>query len=348
MEIKEIKEKEKWENFLLKIEEKTFLQSFNWGEFQKMLGNKIWRLAIFEKSELVALAQVVKIKARRGKFLFVPHGPLVLSLKNEDKSKFKKKEILESLLKELKAIAGREKVSFIRIAPIWQRSDELKKIFKDLGLIEAPLHIHPEVTWQLDISKEEETLLAEMRKTTRYLIKQGLRNTELKIEKSKEAKNIEIFNALYQETVNRHNFTPFSLDYLKKEFSAFSADNQILIFLAKYRGEYLASAFIIFWQGIAFYHQGASVQKYPKVSASYLLQWEAIKEAKKRDCKIYNFWGIAPEKAGKKHPWWGLTLFKKGFGGEKKEYLKTQDLPLSISYWLTFFFEKLRKIKRNL
>ncbi|GAI33015.1 unnamed protein product, partial [marine sediment metagenome] len=27
--------------------------------------------------------------------------------------------------------------------------------------------------------------------------------------------------------------------------------------------------------------------------ASYLLQWEAIKEAKNRGCKLYNFWGIA-------------------------------------------------------
>jgi lipid II:glycine glycyltransferase (peptidoglycan interpeptide bridge formation enzyme) len=169
---------------------------------------------------------------------------------------------------------------------------------------------------------------------------------DLKIKKSQNPKDIEIFNTLYQKTVNRHHFIPFSLNYLKNEFSAFLADGQILMFLAEYQGECLASAIIIFWQGMAFYHQGASSQKYPKIPASYLLQWEAIKEAKNRGCKIYNFWGIT-EIDSKKHPFWGLTCFKKGFGGYEKKYVKTQDLPLSIGYWLTFAFEKLRKKKRG-
>lgn len=32
MEIKEIKNKTLWEEFLMKVEEKTFLQSWNWEE----------------------------------------------------------------------------------------------------------------------------------------------------------------------------------------------------------------------------------------------------------------------------------------------------------------------------
>ena len=108
---------------------------------------------------------------------------------------------------------------------------------------------------------------------------------------------------------------------------------------------------VIFWQGIGFYHQGASVNS--KIPASYLLQWEAIKEAQRRGCHLYNFWGIAPindncEIMNKKHPWAGLSLFKMGFGGEPKQYVKTQDLPLSKKYWLTYLFEKARKLKRGL
>jgi len=112
---------------------------------------------------------------------------------------------------------------------------------------------------------------------------------------------------------------------------------------------------IIYWQSIAFYHQGASV--FSKIPASYLLQWEAIKEAKKRGCGIYNFWGIAPgiknsndlkSSKIKRHPWWGLSLFKIGFGGYKKEYVKTQDYPLKKSYIFTRIFENIRKIRRGL
>lgn len=341
LEVKEIKDKKIWEDFLLGCQEKTFLQSWNWGEFQKMMGDKIWRLGAYDESGLVGEAQVSKVEAKRGKFLFLPHGPTIKS-----KVKTQKSKVLERLIEELKEIAKKESCSFIRVAPIWQRTEENKKIFKNLDFRVAPIHTHPEITWELNLKKPEEELLRAMRKTTRYLIKQGLKNEELKIEKSQDPKDIEIFNDLYQKTVDRHHFVPFSFNYLKNEFSVFLPDNQVLIFLAKYQGECSASAIVIFWQGIAFYHQGASFQKYPKVPASYLLQWEAIKEAKRRGCKLYNFWGIA-ETESKKHPFWGLTLFKKGFGGYEKKYVKTQDLPLSFKYWFTFIFEKLRKKKRG-
>jgi len=350
MEIKNIEDKGIWENFLLKCEEKTFLDSWNWGEFQKMMGNKIWRLGIYFGRELFSTTLVVKIKARRGTFLFVPHAPTIIQNSKfkiqNDKLKFKIK-ILEILLEELKKIAKDERASFIRIAPIWERSEENNKIFKDLGFREAPIHMHPEVTWELDIAKPEEELLMNMRKTTRYLIRQAQKIEDIKVEQSNTLEAIAEFNKLYQETVDRHHFIPFSLDYLKNEFSAFSPDNEISIFLGKYKNEIVSTGIFVFWQNIGFYHHGASSLKYPKIPISYLLLWEAIKEAKQRGCQKFNFWGISPENQ-RNHPWYGLTLFKMGFGGYKKEYVKTRDLPLSKKYWLTYFFEKLRKTKRGL
>ncbi len=341
-EIKEILNKDIWENFLSECQKKTFLDSWNWGEFQKKSGNKIWRFGIYDNQQLVGVVLVIEIKAKRGTFLFVPHGPVV---KNPTP------KFLKSLLVELKKIATSENASFIRISPIWERTEENIRIFNDLGFREAPIHMHPEVTWELDITPIEEKLLMNMRKTTRYLIKQGLKNQDLKIIQSQKIKDIEVFNQLYQTTVDRHHFIPFSLNYLKNEFETFLPDDQILIFLARYKNEILASAIMIFWQKIGFYHHGSSTLKYPKIPASYLLQWEAIKEAKKRGCELYNFWGIVDEseksKDFKRHPWTGLTLFKKGFDGYKKEYVKTQDLIISKKYWLNYIIEKFRKIKRR-
>ena len=337
MEVKLIKEKATWENFLLGCSEKTFLQSWNWGESQIKNGNKIWRFGIYGGNSLLGIALVIKIVAKRGTFSFCPHGPII---------KNPKFEILNTLLEKLKEIAKEEGASFIRISPVWERNKENIEIFKNLGFREAPIHIHPELTWELDITPPEDNLLMQMRKTTRYLIRQAQKNSDVKIEMSQSLDNLEKFNELYQTTVDRHHFAPFSLDYLKNEVSVFLPDNQIVIFLGKYKEELIASAIIIFWQGIAFYHQGASSLRYPRISASYLLQWEATKEAKKRGCKIYNFWGIASTES-KRHPWAGLTLFKKGFGGYKKEYVKTQDLPLSSKYWLNYLVEKIRKFKRG-
>ena len=346
MEVKEINNKEIWENFLSECKEKTFLNSWNWGEFQRKEGNKIWRLGAYDNEQIVGGTLIIKVEARRGTFLFVPHGPSA-----REQGRGNRKQILEVLLEELKKIVKEEGASFIRVASIWERNEENVRIFREIGFKEAPIHMHPEVTWEMDIKPSEENLLMDMRKTTRYLIRQGLKDQDLTIIQSKKIEDVEVFNRLYQATVNRHHFVPFSLDCLKNEFETFLPDNQILTFLARYKDEVIASAIMVFWQKIGFYHHGASSLKYPKVPASYLLQWEAIKEAKKRGCEFYNFWGIADKseesKDFKKHPWAGLTLFKKGFGGYKKEYVKTQDLILSQKYWLNYIIEKLRKIKRR-
>lgn len=342
MEIREIKDKNLWEDFLTECEEKTFLQSWNWGEFNKMMGDKIWRIGIYINEQLIATAFFYKIKARRGTFIFVPHGPVII--KHET---YNIKQILKLFLEELKNIAEEEKCDFIRIAPIWERTDENIKIFRELGLKDAPIHIHPEVTWELDITLSKEELLAKMRKTTRYLIRQAGKNPEVKISSSIDINDINEFNELNQKTVDRHHFAPFSLNFIKNEFSAFASDSQISIFLGKYKEELVSSGIFVFWQEIAFYHHGASSLKYPKIPVSYLLLWEAIREAKRRDCRKFNFWGIVPE-SERNHPWAGLSLFKMGFGGYKKEYVKTQDFPLSKKYWLTYLFEKLRKFKRGL
>jgi len=340
MYILELNNKENWESFLLRCDEKTFLDSWNWGEFQKKMGEKIWRLGIYDNEQLISLALVIKVKAKRGTFLFVPHGPVVeLGIKNYK---------LRILIDKLKEIAKQEKAHFIRIAPIWQKTEENIKVFRDLGFIPAPIHIHPEVTWELDIRESEQELLMNMRKTTRYLIRQAQKNTDIEIVKTQNIEDLKKFNEIYCSTATRHKFVPFSLDYIQNQFSSFLSDDQILILLGKYKNEIVSSAIIVFWQNIGFYHHGASLSKYNRVPVSYLLQWEAIKEAKERECQRYNFWGIAPDD-NKKHPWAGLSLFKKGFGGYRKEYVKTQDLPLSKVYSLiTRPFEKIRKIKRRL
>lgn len=285
-ELKEIKNKSVWEDFLLSVKEKTFLQSWNWGVFNEKMGNEILRYGIYQKGELVATAFILKVKARRGSFIFLPHGP---NLKKLDFSF--KKEIVSFLLKELKKIAKKENYVSVKIAPLWKRTKENINVFKELGFIDAPIHIHPDITWELDLNTDKESLLSNMRKTTRYLIRKGEREKDLQIVKSRKVEDVKEFNKIYQITKSRQAFTPFSLDYLKNQFNSFIGDDQILVLLAKYKGETIASGIFVFWENIGFYHHGSSSLKYPKIPASYLLLWKAIEEAKERGCKKFNFWG---------------------------------------------------------
>jgi len=343
MEIKEVKNKETWENFFLRCEEKTFLQSWNWGEFQKKNKNKIWRFGVYETGNLISCILVIKFIAKRGTFFLVPHGPVVKNAARDIKL-----SILKTLTNILIKLAREEKIDFIRISPIWTRNDENTKIFKTMGFMAAPLHSHPEASWKLNINHSENQLLSQMRKTTRYLIKQAERNKDIEIIKSYDMHNVELFNKLHLEVVKIHKFVPFSLDYFQKEFDSFAGDGEISILFAKYKGEFAAASYVVFWSGIGFYHHAALLPKYHKIALSYLLQWTAIKEARNRGCTLYDFWGYVDPKNQTRHPWAGPTLFKMGFGGQKYEYAMTQDYIISYKYWLSYGIEKLRKIKRRL
>jgi len=346
LKIEEIENKEIWENFFLKdVNNKTFLQSFSWGEFNRELKNKVWRLGVFKGDQLIAVCLVIKITAKRGSFLLIQHGPNIATGQKQEY----KQEILKTLINKLKSIAKKERCSFIRISPLLERNEENKTMFKELGFINSAMHANAyESTWKLDLSLKEEDILKNMRKTTRYLIRQAQKNSEIEVYKSENPKDIDFYNKLNRETAHHKKFVPFSFDFIKNEFRVLSENKEALLFFAKYQNEIIAGALVIFWSGIAFYHQAAFSPKHHKLPVSYFLQWEIIKEAKIRKCFFYDFWGYIEPESNRNHPWSGPSLFKRGFGGRPYYYIKTQDLPLSFRYWPVFLFEKIRKINRNL
>ncbi|MBU4350708.1 peptidoglycan bridge formation glycyltransferase FemA/FemB family protein [Candidatus Parcubacteria bacterium] len=341
MEIREIENKKIWESFLDQCQERTFLQSWNWGEFSKLMDEKIWRFGIFENQELLAVALVEKKTAKRGTFLLIPHGPVL-------KNSINTSDIFNILTQKSKELALQEKAAFVRINPISERNEANIKIFKELGFRNAPLQMHPEASWKLNLEPTEAELWSKMRKTTKYLIRQGEKNQDIIISKSTSLEDVKLFSEFHDLVSERQNFIPFSLEYLEKEFKAFNRENEVCLFFARHGNEVAAGAFVIFWSGMGFYHHAISEPKFAKLSIPYRLLWEIVKEAKKRNCYLYDFWGFVDPKKQPRHPWAGPTLFKMGFGGQADEYIKTQDLIVSNKYWLTYAFEKVRKLKRRL
>lgn len=334
LKIKKIESPKTWDNFVTKQAMYTFFHSWNWGEFNKKMGDEAFRLGIYEREKLIGVALIILVSAKRGTFLFCPHGPIFAK---------DQKNYWQFFLKYIKNMGQDLKVDFARISPLELKSDIL---FKKMGFVPAPIHMSAESSWILNLTKSENELLEDMRKTTRYEIKKAIKN-KWQIIKSTSAKDMKIFLKLYHQTYERENFVPFSDKYLTEEFAAFVKVNQVILFLEKHRSKYVAGLMVIFYGKGAFYHQGATL--HPKgESASYLAQWEAILEAKRRGCGFYNFWGIAPND-NPKHPWYGLSLFKKGFGGKQVDFLHAQDYPLRRwKYYLNFIFEILRKLKRGL
>lgn len=335
--IKRIRNKKIWEDYVLNHPQVNFLHSFAWGRFQQKLGKKVLRLGVLKDKKLIGVASLIKEEAKRGTYLACPGGPLLKDWRGDD---------FHFLISYLKKEAAKQKVIFIRIRP--QLFDNLKnrKIFKKEGFRDAPMHMHAENTWQLKLKPCEEELLKDMRKNTRYSIRKA-KKMGVRVIKSQKLKDIEDFYKLQLQTAKRQHFAPFSLKFLKEQFKEFMRDSQVMLLKAEFRQKVIAMAFFIFYGKEAVYHYAATSELARKIPASYLIIWQAIKEAKKRGLEFFNFWGIASTD-DPRHRFAGVTLFKIGFGGFRVDYLHAQDLPLTKRYFLTFIFESLRRLRRRL
>jgi peptidoglycan pentaglycine glycine transferase (the first glycine) len=327
-----------WEGIVNELKPHTFLQSWSWGEFNKLNGQPVYRFGFYQEEVLIGVAQVIYIHAKRGSFFLVPHGPLVREMNSYE-------ACVDSLLDKLKTLNEYKMCSFVRVCPLLLDTDVNRKIYSSLGFRDAPIHQHPELSWMIDINREDEEILKDMRKTTRHAIRKGERDGVL-IEISDKPDGIDRFWDLYKETFTRQKFTPFSKSYIEKEFKVFKDLNKALFGFAIYEGKVVSGALIVFDDGGAYYHHGASLHT-GNVPTSQILQWRLIQEAKKRGCIYYNFWGIAPPDKPK-HPWAGLSIFKKGFGGFEEAYVHAQDYVLTPKYWINFLIETIRKYKRGL
>jgi peptidoglycan pentaglycine glycine transferase (the first glycine) len=318
-----------WEEFLLIYSPQALFQSWDWGEVQKKIGHTVYRYGVYKGNSLIGIMQIVVVKARRGTFLHIRHGPV---WKESHASNWKE------LISLLTPLVNKEKAWFIRVSPLIDNSDANVKQLKSSGFSSAPIHaMDAECCWVLDIDKSEEELLLAMRKTTRYEIRHA-QKLGITVRSTGEKTTLGDFYALYDETSRRHGFVQHQ--GIEEEFEVFGKGGNALLYIARYDNQTIAGSIILFYGSQAIYHHGASLTG--KIPASYLIQWEAIREAKRRGLKLYNFWGIAPDESIN-HPWRGITLFKKGFGGRIVNYIHAQDYAYSPFYIITKSIEHIRR-----
>lgn len=310
MEIKEIKNKEIWQEFVSSFEMAQFLHSWQWGKFQESLKRKIWRFGVYQEDELIGALMLIKNNLPFGKsYLYSPRFPILI----ENVS-------AEIFIDKIKEIGEKENSIF------WRVDLFNAQIFKDIKFVKIS-DLQPSKTILLDLTKSEEEILKEMHQKTRYNIrlaeKKGVR---VKIAQTEE--EVDIFLKLLKETAQRDKFRIYSLSYYQKLLQL--DKNFAKLFLAEYQGKIVAGNLMIFFGDTATYLHGASANEYKNVMAPYLLHWIAIKEAKRMCLKYYDFWGIDEKK------WPGVTRFKKGFGGRIFEYPGTFDLIFN-NFWYNLY-----------
>lgn len=294
---------DQWNAFVLRHGPRSgrFLQSWEWGEFQRAVGEVIHREAQEEQGTIVGLAQWIDRQVPLfGDYRFCPKGPIT-----------KVPPLPEG---GLGGVGGRQ--MFLRIEP----ADD-----SCIHQATKSLDVNPAHTLITDLTWTEDELLAQMHEKTRYNIRVAERQG---VEVDLHHGSFEDVWPLFHQTSQRGDFRLHPKSYYQKMIQMEGKEMTVFCAIAQKSGTLLAATIMIDFGDTRTYLHGASSNEHRNLMAPALLHWELIKDAKARGLPFYDWWGVAPLGAAASHPWAGISRFKRGFGGEEVVSPGTYDVVL--------------------
>jgi lipid II:glycine glycyltransferase (peptidoglycan interpeptide bridge formation enzyme) len=287
-----------------------FLQSWEWGEFQELNNEKIFRLSE-ENAKVLLIRQNLPFGIS---YLYAPRGPAI-----------KSKEELAEILNKIIGIGRKEKASFVKIEPVSPSSRIAGEELVALGLMPVERR-QPESTRVIDLLKSEGNLLKDMEAETRYAIrtaeKRGVTSEKYSAAEVDEEKFRE-FWTIFSKTFERHELVSYPREYYLNLFRL-NGEVHAELFLAKLERKTIAAAILLVFRKTAVYLHAASAVGFGRYNAPSFLLWRMMREAKTNGCENFDLWGISHTEK----KWQNITYFKKRFGGQEVAYAGAWDYVL--------------------
>ena len=306
---------DQWDAFVASQPHAHILQTSCWGELKSQFEWSTDRIAVTHDQHIVAGALVLfrSLPMRLGTLADIPKGPLL---------NFDDEALSAELLHGLDRLMKRRRAILLKLEP--DRLTELRFSTRlaALGFRPSPQTVQPPRTVTIDLTRDDEAILAAMHPKTRYNIRLAAKKDVLVREATFD--DLAAFNGLMEVTGERDGFSVHSAEYYEAVFKLFGATDQARLLVATYEGQVIAGVFVFALGERAWYFYGASGEAERQRMPNYALQWAAMQWAKSRGCKEYDLWGIPDEDEAtleaqyleRNDDLWGVYRFKRGFGGK--------------------------------
>jgi lipid II:glycine glycyltransferase (peptidoglycan interpeptide bridge formation enzyme) len=316
---------EAWQAFLAGMPSGDFLHDWAWADVAAYDGQPQLRYLVEEDGAVVAVAAAQERPVLGGRaFWYVPHGP-ILDWRSPTAG-----ERLRAVLIGLRLAAARHRAIAVKLEPRLEAGAPELEAFRGRGLRPTADTLQVGQTRIVELT-DDEALLAGFDKDTRYAVRRAEREgVRVEItEESGDAAAIDALHGLVGETQRRAGFPMPPLERYRVAWRALAAAGRAVIIEARRDGTLLASGMVVIEGERSYYLFSGSRREErgePKHYASYALQWAMMRLARDRGAREHDLWGIAPPGAGPDHPWHGVALFKKGFGGREVTWAGSWDL----------------------
>src|SRR5579885_1781635 len=316
--LRPVTSQQSWDTFVSSHPRGHLLQSWGWGELKAGAGWHPLRLFLWdnEQNRPVAAAQILRrtvafLPPGIGHLAYIPKGPVLDDLSLA--APFFR--LLHPYLRRHGAIALQVEAPYTVDEPdglqcaAWMKQSG----FSQVGAVQ-PLR-----TILLDLTPDEETLLARMKEKWRYNVRLAARKgVEVRVASTLD--ELRAWYSLLQTTGERDHFGIHTFDYYRKVWQVLGPRRQAQLFLARAEGELLAGIFVGLLGREAIYLYGASSNARRNLMPHYLLQWEAMRRAREAGASTYDLWGI-PATDQTDEAMAGVYRFKSGWGGRVVSFI---------------------------
>jgi lipid II:glycine glycyltransferase (peptidoglycan interpeptide bridge formation enzyme) len=353
-----------WNALIADLPGAHLLQTWEWAELKAAFGwhmmpvywgprDPIEERAAFDvvHAQVAAAAMVLKRSilsrgfVKRLSVMYVPRGPL-LSWSDE--------AVRDQVLDDLEGLARRQGAVLMKIDPNavtgrkYAEQDSasadasgrvLRVELERRGWRFSNDQVQFRNTVVLDLSLDESDLLDRMKQKTRYNVRLAERKGVSV--RSGSIADIPALYRMYAETSVRDGFVIRSEEYYRKAWSTFlrpyEAHDQpsAEVLVAEVQEQPVAALFLYYFARHAYYLYGMSVSAHRDKMPNHLLQWEAIRRARRHGCALYDLWG-APDEFDEADPMWGVYRFKEGLGGEVVRTVGAWDYPASALWYRAY------------
>jgi lipid II:glycine glycyltransferase (peptidoglycan interpeptide bridge formation enzyme) len=338
-------DRDAWQALLGRVPSGDFLHDWAWEAVAAYDGQPQRRYVVEAEGALVALAaaQVRQIGLGRS-FWYVPHGPVT------DFAAPGAADWLETIVAGLATEARADRAVALRLEP------RVPLDGPEPALLDGVAHRVPErlqvgQTRIVDLA-DDEVLLAGFDADTRYAVRRAAREevTTRLVTDPDDRAAIERLHELVRATQRRARFRLPPLERYWTAWQALAGAGRACL-VEGWRGdEPLASGMVVVEGNQSFYLFAGSRREEPgetKRFASYAVQWAMMGEARARGATRHDLWGVAPANAGTDHPWHGVGLFKKGFGGREVTWAGSWEIVIDpLVYRLRSAAARLRRRNR--
>ncbi len=299
-----------WERFVESLPGVHHAQGTGWARVKSASGWLSARVALHEEGRIVAGAQVLaKRVSRLGLAGYVPQGPVCEP---------GRPELAAAVMTELHALGRARHWRFLAVQPPFQ-CESLSLRLAGLGFRPSWLRLTPTATVQVDLDRPEEAILADINQKTR----QSIRKSEKEGLTFREARPGEtgLFYQMHNFTARRQKFAPYPESYFTDLLATLGTEAAIVF--VESEGEVVSGLLMVTFGTTAWSKLSGWTGRFPEKRPNQAVFWGAIRWARARGMKMFDFEGIDPDGAARllrgeslpEHLKKSPDFLKVGFGG---------------------------------